>query len=145
DRDGEDLSLFDELELAGVAGTTIATEFSYPVVKWLAGKAPRVEASWDVHEQPDRLGEGLQRFIPLLDEEALAAAVVPHLEWLRAAVGEEGRDLQWLLERFDRLEKTELEKAELFDALGIVTSWELGRSPYSRTLLRKSGPPRFFH
>jgi hypothetical protein len=141
---GEDLSLFDELEYAGVAGTTVATEFSYPVTRWLARNVSRVEASWDVHEQPDRLGEGLTRFVPLLEEEALADAVVPHLEWLRAAVGPAGRDLPWLLERFERLDKSEAEKAELFDALGVITSWRLGRSPYSRTLLRKPGTPPSF-
>jgi hypothetical protein len=142
---GEDLSLFDELELAGVAGTTVATEFSYPVTRWLARNLPGVEASWDVHEQPDRLGEGLTRFVPLLEEEALADAVVPHLEWLRAAAGPSGRDVQWLLDRFERLDNSEAERTELFDALGVITSWRLGRSPYSRTLLRKPGPPPFFH
>jgi hypothetical protein len=142
---GEDLSQFDELEYAGAAGTTVATEFSYPVTRWLAEKVPGVEASWDVHEQPDRLGEGLTRFVPLLEEEALADAVVPHMEWLRAAVGPGGRDLPWLLDRFERLDKSEAEKAELFDALGVITSWRLGRSAYSRTLLRKPGPPPFFH
>ncbi len=142
---GEDLSIFDELEYAGVAGTTVATEFSYPVTRWLSENVSGVEASWDVHEQPDRLGEGLTRFLPLLEEEALADAIVPHTEWLSAAVGPGGRDLQWLLDRFARLDKSEAEKAELFDALGIITSWRLGRSPYSRTLLRKPGPPPFFH
>jgi hypothetical protein len=142
---GADLSLFDELELAGVAGTTVATEFSYPVTRWLARNLPGVEASWDVHEQPDRLGEGLTRFVPLLEEEALADAVVPHLEWLRAAAGPSERDLLWLLDRFERLDKSEAERAELFDALGVITSWRLGRSPYSRTLLRKPGPQPFFH
>ncbi|HTD53645.1 MAG TPA: hypothetical protein VK780_11540 [Thermoanaerobaculia bacterium] len=142
---GEGLSLFDELEYAGVAGTTVATEFTYPVTRWLAENVPGIEASWDVHEQPDRLGEGLTRFVPLLEEEALADAVVPHLEWLRAAVGPGGRDLPWLLDRFERLDKSEAEKAELFDALGVVTSWRLGRSRYSRTLLRKPGPAAFFH
>jgi hypothetical protein len=141
----EDLSIFDELEYAGVAGTTVATEFSYPVTRWLSENVSGVEASWDVHEQPDRLGEGLTRFVPLLEEEALADAIVPHLEWLRAAVGPGVRDLQWLLDCFERLDKSEAEKAELFDALGIITSWRLGRSPYSRTLLRKPGPPPFFH
>jgi hypothetical protein len=145
EQDGEDLSLFDELEYAGVAGTTVATEFSYPVTRWLSENVPGVEASWDVHEEPDRLGEGLTRFLPLLEEEALADAIVPHLEWLRAAVGPGGGDLQWLLDRFARLDKSEAEKAELFDALGVITSWRLGRSPYSRTLLRKPGPPPFFH
>ena len=142
---GEDLSIFDELEYAGVAGTTVATEFSFPVTRWLSENVSGVEASWDVHEQPDRLGEGLTRFLPLLEEEALADAIVPHLEWLRAAVGRGGRDLPWLLDRFERLDKSEAEKAELFDALGVITSWRLGRSPYSRTLLRKPGPPPFFH
>jgi len=139
-----DLSIFDELEYAGVAGTTVATEFSYDIARWLTARIPAVEASWEVHDQPDRLGEGLARFVPLLEEEALADAAVPHGVWLKAATPPGRRDLSWLLERFGSLPLSPRERAELFDALAIVVSWRLGRSRYSRTLLRVPGPRPFF-
>jgi hypothetical protein len=146
DEEGADLSAFDALETGGVAGTTVATEFSWPMARWLARhQAGRVTASWDVHELPDRLGAGLPRFVPLLEEEALADAGVPYLEWLAAARARGERELEWILARFDRLPVPQRRKAELFDALGIVVSWELGRSFYTRTLLRKAGPRAFFH
>jgi hypothetical protein len=142
---GLDLSLFDTLETGGVAGTTVATEFTYDITRWLARHAAgSVAASWDVHESPDRLGATWPRWLPLLEEEALADAGVPYLEWLTAGRGRV-RDLDWLLSRFEALPLSEREKAERFDATAVVTSWELGRSSFSRTLLRKPGPRLFFH
>jgi hypothetical protein len=113
------------------------------MARWLS-RLPGVAASWDAHDAPDRLGSGLPRFVPLLEEEALADAVVPYLEWIAAAKGRE-RDLPWLLSRFERLPVARAERAELFDALAVVVSWSLGRSRYSRTLLRRRGPAPFFH
>jgi hypothetical protein len=141
---GADLSLLDRLEYAGMAGTTVASNFSYAITGWLA-RLPGVRASWEAHDAPDRLGEGLPRFLPLLEEEALADAAVPYLRWLRAAERRGERDLPWLLSRFERLPAGPEEITELFDALGVVVSWELGRSPFSRTLLRGRGPATFFH
>jgi hypothetical protein len=139
------LSIFDTLETGGVAGTTVATQFGYDITRWLVRHAARrVEASWDVHEAAERLGAAWPRLLPLLEEEALADAGVPYLLWLHAA--EAGaRDLDWLVSRFEKLSLSEREKAELFDATGIVTSWRLGRSQFSRTLLRQRGPRPFFH
>ena len=153
---GEDLSCLDALETGGVAGTTVATEFTYDIIRWLARHpAGRVKASWEVHEQPDRLAAAWPRFVPLLEEEALADAGVPYQEWLAAALLHRGyggqarrRDrgeLEWLLTRFERLAMTDTEKAEIFNAMGVVTSWDLGRSRFSRTLLRRRGPSPFFH
>lgn len=153
---GRDLSALDALESGGIAGTTVATEFSYDVSRWLAlRQAGRVAASWEVHERPERLGAAWPRFVPLLEEEALADANVPYLEWLSAALLRRGlggrgsrrgqRELEWLLARFERLPLPERGKAELFDAMALVASWDLGRSAYSRTLLRKPGPRPFFH
>ncbi len=143
---GEDLAAFDALEAGGVAGTAVATEFSYDIARWLArNEAGRVAVSWEVHDLPERLGTGWPRFLPLLEEEALADANVPYLEWLAAGKGRGEGDLNWLLARFARLPVGERQKAELFEALGLVVSWDLGRSRYSRTLLRKPGPALFFH
>jgi hypothetical protein len=151
---GEDLSAFDALELGGVAGTVVATEFTWDMARWLARRqGGLVSASWEVHELADRLGAAWPRFLPLLEEEALADAGVPYLEWLAAArlrqgYGGQGRakgDLEWLLSRFERLGLPDRRRAELFDAQGIIVSWELGRSRFTRTLLRKPGPTAFFH
>jgi hypothetical protein len=140
---GADLSLLDRLEYAGVAGTTVASNFSYAIVRWLA-RLPGVRAAWEAHDAPDRLGAGLPRFLPLLEEEALADAAVPYLPWLRAAQRRGQQDLSWLLSRFEALPAGPAERAELFDALSVVVSWRLRRSPFSRTLLRRRGPAYFF-
>ena len=57
----------------------------------------------------------MARFLPLLDEDALVEANVPYQEWLRAARGR-SKELPWLLERFELLEKPERETAELYDS-----------------------------
>jgi hypothetical protein len=143
---GGDISAFDALETGGVAGTTVATDYTYDITRWLARRQRgRVFASWEVDEQPERLGGAWPRFVPLLEEEALADANVPYLEWLAAAMRRGERDLPWLLDRFERLPLPERRRAELFDAMGLVASWDLGHSKFSRTLMRKPGLRPFFH
>jgi hypothetical protein len=143
---GEDLSAFDALELGGVAGTVVATEFTWDMARWLARRqAGRVRASWDVHELSERLGAAWPRFLPLLEEEALADAGVPYLVWLAAARRAGETDLEWLLSHFERLGLPDRRAAELYDAQGLIVSWDLGHSRFTRTLLRKPGPPTFFH
>ncbi|MGE5413745.1 MAG: hypothetical protein ACM3NW_06185, partial [Syntrophomonadaceae bacterium] len=108
DADGEDLSLFDEPEAAGVAGTTLGTDYSFDVARWLARSHPRdVRIDWDAADEGDRMRATWPAFLPLLEEEALADANVPYLAWLSAATGARRDDLGWLLERYRRLPGSE--------------------------------------
>jgi hypothetical protein len=143
---GADLSPFDEPEVAGIAGTTIGTDFSYDLVRWLVGRhARRARIDWDACDATDRQRATWPRFLPLLSEEALADANVPYVTWLAAAAGKRKTDASWLLERYSRLSGGPEERAEHYDALGLPLSWELGDSRASRTRMRHPAGPIFFH
>jgi len=140
-----DLSVFDELEVAGVAGTTITTDFSFDLVRWLCARYPRgVSIDWGVEESEDRMRATWPEFLPLLEEEALADANVPYRTWLRAGAGRRWRDVAWLLERYRQLPFAEDERAERWDALGVPVAWSLPAAA-SRTFMRRPGPALFLH
>lgn len=134
---GADLTPLDEMDVSGIAGTAVTMAFSYDYLRWLTARYQgRLSIAWDTWEGADRLGAFAPRFLPLLEEEALADANVSFREWLDAARGRRG-DLAWLLDRVDRLRKTAEEKAELWDALALEVRWELGGSDASRTRARR--------
>ncbi|MEK7755130.1 MAG: hypothetical protein AAB654_24600, partial [Acidobacteriota bacterium] len=62
---GADLTPFEEPEVSGIAGTSFAAIFTYPVARWLARAHPdEVEIDWDRHARQARLGSALPRFLP---------------------------------------------------------------------------------
>jgi hypothetical protein len=141
-----DLSAFDEPEVAGIGGTTIGTDFSFELTRRLAARHGRaVRVGWDAAETSDRMRAAWPDFLPLLEEEALADANVPYLDWLAAGAGARRADPLWLLERYDREPLPRGVREELFEAMGVPIDWDLGRSRASRTLMRRPGPPAFFH
>jgi hypothetical protein len=141
-----DLSAFDEPEVAGIGGTTIATDFSFELTRRLAARHGRsVRIGWDAAETSDRMRAAWPDFLPLLEEEALADANVPYLDWLAAGAGARRFDPSWLLERYGRKRLPGDVSAELFEAMGLPIEWSLGRSGASRTLMRRPGPKPFFH
>ena len=146
ERVDEDLSAFDAPDVAGIAGTTIGTDYSFDVVRFLARKfRGKVRLDWDAGAQEDRMRATWPEFLPLLEEEALADANVPYLDWLDAAAGSRRSDPAWLLERYARLPFPSDDRAERFDALQVPIAWELGDGPTSRTRMRIPGPAPFFH
>ena len=135
---------FDAPEVAGIAGTTIGTDFSFELACWLARRHPRrTGVDWEAGASADRMRASWPAFLPLLEEEALADANVPYLEWLRAAAGARWKDLRWLLTRYERMASSD--RAERWDSLGVPVSWDLGGSRASRTKMRRPGPRVFFH
>ena len=141
-----DLSAFDAPEAAGVAGTTLGTDYSFDVARWLSARHRKaVRVDWDAAEEGDRMRAAWPEFLPLLEEEALADANVPYRQWLRAAAGSRYHDLGWLLERYGRLPGSLADRAEKFDSLGLPIAWNLGAGRASRTKMRRAGPRPFFH
>ena len=143
---GGDVEPFDRPEVSGIAGTTITTDYSFDVVRWLARHFPRrLRLAWEEHEETDRLRALLPRFLLLLEEEALEDANVPYLDWLRAAQPDPRRDLEWLLRRIASLPLSPTDRAERYEALRVPIVWELGSGPGTRTRMRwRAGRP-FFH
>ncbi len=139
-----DLSPLDDPEESGIAGTSVTTNFSYAIVRWLVAKYPKqLLIDWDWFEEEDRFGATMPRFLPLLEEEAMVEAHVPYRDWLRAAIG--GRsELVWLIARFEALNVSEQRKAELYDSLKLHVTWRFGvRS--SRTGMKLPSRKIFFH
>jgi hypothetical protein len=141
---GIDLSVLDEEELAGIAGTTLSAVWNYDEVVWLVKRFPNaVEIDWDGYDKTERLAAALPRFMPLLEEDAWVEADVPYRRWLQAASG--GKDLAWLTAACERLPLSVEERAEIFGALELQVRWELGNSSATRTLGKRSVRNVYFH
>jgi hypothetical protein len=143
-RAGTDLTALDDVEVSGIAGGSVTSNFSYRIARWLVAKYPaQVSIDWDWFEEEDRFGATMPRFLPLLEEDAMVEAHVPYRDWLRAARGRE-RELVWLIRRFESLPFSENLKANLYDSLKLHITWSYGfRS--SRTGMRLSVRKLFAH
>src|SRR5438552_5397252 len=139
-----DLSPLDEPEVSGIVGTSVTSNFSYAIVRWMVATYPKqISIDWDWFEEEDRFGATMPRFLPLLEEEAMVEAHVPYRDWLRAAKGRKN-EVGWLIGQFESLRVTENLKAELYDSLKLHVTWRFGfRS--SRTGMMLTQPKIFFH
>lgn len=143
---GAELTPLDYIENSGIAGTTISGTFSYDIVRFLVNRHPAaVDADWEASHKAERLGSTLPRFLPLLYEDSLVEANIPYLSWLKAAKGPRHGDLEWLVRRFEQLDLSERQKAELFDSLELRVRWNLGNSRASRTLNKIKVRKVFYH
>ena len=141
-----DLTPMDYIEYSGIAGTVLSGAFSYDINRHLVSRySSRADVDWS-YQKHERLGSTLPRFLPLLYEDSLVEANIPYLTWLNAARGGKKRgDLEWLVRRFERLEISARQKAELFDSLEVHIQWDLGNSRASRTLNKRRNRQVFYH
>ncbi len=144
---GADMSLFDDFDTSGIAGTTMQDALSFDVAHWLARRLPRnVDIAWDDYwddyESERARGSMWPRFIPLLEEDADVEANIPWQRWLHAARGREN-PLPWLLQRFEQLLLPDRQRAELYDSLRLPIRWNLENLKISRTRNWKN-PRRFY-
>jgi hypothetical protein len=146
-----DMSLFDDFDTSGIAGTTMQDILSFDVVRWLVRRIPRhIEIAWDDYSndywddyQSERArGSIWPRFIPLLEEDADVEANIPWQHWLDAARGLE-KPLPWLIHRFEQLPLPDRDRAELYDSLHLPIRWTLENLKLSRT--RNFTRPRRFY
>lgn len=144
DTQDADLSPLDAPEVSGVVGTNVTSNFSYPIARWLARKYPRqLSIDWDWMENEEQWSAILPRFLPLLADDAMVEAHVPLREWLRAATGRQN-EVGWLIDRFESLDISNKEKAELYDSLKLHVTWKFPSSA-SRTRMRLRPRKVFFH
>src|ERR1017187_2540908 len=137
DRIGDDLEPFEEPEVSGIAGTSLTAVFSYEVAGRLAARYPRaVEIAWDRYDEPDRMGNVICRFLPMLQEDYPVEAHVPFQEWIAQAHRRGVTDLEWLLERLAALEADARSLADLFESMQVPLTWRMGASRSSRSRLR---------
>jgi hypothetical protein len=139
-----DLSPLDSPEVSGITGTSVTSNFSYAIVRWLAAKYPaQLSIDWDWFEEEERFGATMPRFLPLLEEEAMVEAHVPYADYLRSAKGR-ANEVVWLIERFEGLDLQEKQRAEAYDALKIHVRWQFGARA-SRTATKLATGKVFFH
>jgi hypothetical protein len=142
-----DISVFDDFDTSGIAGTTMQDTLSFDVAQWLAHRIPRnVEIGWndywDDYQAERARGATWPRFIPLLEEDAEVEANIPWQRWLDAARGRQN-PLPWLLNQFAKLPLPAPQQAELYDSLRIPVRWKLENLKLSRT--RNWTRPRRFY
>ena len=144
-----DMSLFDDFDTSGIAGTAMQDVLSFDVAQWLVPRIPQnVEIAWDDYfddYQSERArGSTWPRFIPLLEEDADVEANIPWTRWLDAARGRE-KPLSWLIRRFQQLLLPDRQRAELYDSLRLPIRWRLENLKLTRT--RNWTRPRrlYFH
>src|SRR5438874_8037421 len=156
---GEDLTPLDDPEVSGLTGTSVTSNFSYRIVRWLVEKYPRqVSIDWDSFTEEDRFGAQMPRFLPLLEEDALVEAHVPYREWLDEARGRVN-ELGWIIARFESLSllparypdepglRTSLPyevTAEAYDSLKLNVTWKFSNRA-SRTAMKLPVRKVFFH
>ena len=139
-----DLSPLDAPEISGVAGGSVTSNFSYVLARWLARKYPRQLAiDWEWMENEEQWSAILPRFLPMFADDAMVEAHVPLREWLRAATGRQN-EVAWLIDRFESLDLSDKEKAELYDSLKLHVTWRFPLRA-SRTLMRLPTRTIFFH
>src|SRR5580693_7677085 len=122
-----DMSLFDDFDTSGIAGTTMQDTLSFDVAQWLARRIPRnVEIAWndywDDYQAERARSATWPRFIPLLEEDADVEANIPWPLWLDAARGRQNA-LRWLLNRFAQLLLPAPRRTELYDSLRLPLRW----------------------
>jgi len=151
-----DLSPLDSPEVSGIAGAPVTDTFSYYIVRWLVKLQPRrLSLDWDYFDNEYRLAATWPRFMSLLEEDAFVEANVPYDAWLSAATAtveqrsrgpRAGKDVSWLIERFESLAKSDAEKAELYDSLKLFVRWSPSYR-FTRTGMRAQSRARrtFFH
>jgi hypothetical protein len=142
-----DMSLFDDFDTSGIAGTTMQDTLSFDVARWLTSRIPRnVDIAWNDYwddDQSERArGNTWPRFIPLLEEDADVEANIPWQRWLDAARGRQNA-LLWLLKQFAKLPLPPRQQSERYDSLRLPIRWRLENLKLSRT--RNWTRPRRFY
>jgi hypothetical protein len=143
---GADMSAFSEPDSSGIAGTAFSALFSYDVVREIARLFPsQTSIDWDGYEEFESFAATASRFLPLIEENAYVEPRFPFMEWLKKAKPSGKRELAWLLERFEKLDVTDKERAALFNSLKLWLHWEFRHDLRSRTRMRLKGGRVFYH
>ena len=136
---------FDDESVSGIAGTTVRNTWTYELARWLAQPhAGQIIPEWNIDEQYRNMATILPDVMPLLSDDSFVEADTPYLNWMEAAAGKE-TVLPWMLQSFEKLPVSRLDRTSLYDALGVNLAWDLGGSFASRTLARRPVSQFFFH
>jgi hypothetical protein len=144
EQQGIDLAPLQRPEWSGIAGTSVTDTFGFYIVRRLLQLYPsQLAIYWEWFEDENRLAATWPRFMPLLAEDAFIEANVPYRKWLAAARGRRS-EIAWLIEQFNKLPRTDSERAELYDSQKLYVRWKPGFN-VSRTGMRVAARKLFYH
>ena len=135
---GADMSVLDDFDTSGIAGTTMQDSLTFGVARWLVRRMPQsIEIAWNDYDEDRAWGSSWPRFIPLLREDADVEANIPGRRWLDAARGPQ-RNIDWLIRQFEEVKigapgEVDRVRGELYDSLRIPLRWRLHDLKFSRT------------
>lgn len=146
---GLDMTVFDDFDTSGIAGTTMQDTLNFEVARWLVRLIPdNVEIAWNDYEEERAMGATWPRFVPLLREDSEVEANIPWRRWLDSARGRE-KELAWLIRQFERWSpyatESERGRAELYDSMRLPVRWRLENLKLSRTRNWRRPREFFFH
>src|ERR1051326_7865305 len=128
-----DHDAFDDPEFSGIAGTTISTNFSYPVARGLIERHGRsIAIDWDNFEHADRMGTVLACLVPESREDFAVSAHPDARRWFARLRGGLGAFMAAC-------------DPAVYDLLEIPLRWELGDSAGSRSRTRLPRREIFYH
>ena len=145
---GADMSVFDDFDTSGIAGTTMQDSVNFEVARWLVRQMPEsIGIAWGDYDEERAWGSSWPLFIPLLREDADVEANIPWRQWLDAVRGSR-QDIEWLIRHFEQVEiaapgEADRVRGELYDSLRIPLRWRLQDLKLSRT--RNWTRPRRFY
>jgi hypothetical protein len=137
-----DLAEFEYPEISGIAGTGLATNFSYPFASSLAFRHKDcVQVDWTQYTQPLRLAWSIAKLVPadMVSAAREDWAIAPHADW-QQWYQKSGLTLERLIRNVT---------PEVYDLFELPIRWSLTDARSSRTHLRLArGVPRskpFYH
>jgi hypothetical protein len=124
---------FDDTEVSGIAGTTISTNFSFPVAKSLILRHGRaISIDWENYEHADRLGAVLSQLVPESREDFAISAHPDARRWFAKLRG----GLKTLVTKVE---------PRVYDLLELPLRWNLGTSAAARSRTRIPRREIFYH
>ncbi len=124
---------FDDPDIAGIAGTSISTNFSYPVARSLILRHGRnISIDWENYDRADRLGVALSQLVPESREDFGISAHPDARRWFSKLRG----GLKTLV--------TSVEPG-VYDLLEIPLRWNLATSASARSRTRIARRKIFYH
>jgi hypothetical protein len=124
---------FENVEISGISGTSIATAFSHQFASSLTQRhAKEISIDWDDYERTDRLGPVLGKLLPAAFEDW---SVEPHVDW-RVWFEKAGCTLVWLLRKIE---------PSVYDSLEIPLRWDLAATNATRSRTRLPRRSVYYH
>lgn len=138
-----------ELVDSGIAGTPYYYSYGFPMVSWFVDRfGDDLDIDWEAYDEreDDVLSTVLTPIVSWLETVATDDEAYTVQEWFEAARGKRKIGfLRWLVERLKASDLSPLFEDAMYDEMELMTCWQLGSGPGSRTLARYPVDRYYYH